>query len=189
MKLITYLIILSSLVSCTNETFVPKPPTYLRTELPDHKYTTFSDNCDYSFDISDIFKVEKMANGSIETCNKKIDLGPLNGTMYMRYWDMTEPLSYYVNNANDEVDKHKLKATNIIDKRIIRGEDRVFGTYFKLEGDVATPFQFYLTDSTSKFIYCEILFNSTPNYDSLIPSLDYLSIDIDKMLSSFKWKK
>ena len=71
----------------------------------------------------------------------------------------------------------------------VRQEDRVFGTVFELQGDVATPFQFYLTDSTDQFIYAEILFNSRPNYDSLKPSLDYLKKDLDTLLNTFKWPK
>jgi gliding motility-associated lipoprotein GldD len=75
-----------------------------------------------------------------------------------------------------------------VDKNIIRPKDRVFGTFFELQGDVATPFQFYLTDSTDHFIYCEVLFNSTPNYDSLIPTLEYLKKDLDQLLETFKWQ-
>lgn len=100
---------------------------------------------------------------------------------------MIEPVSFYINNSIDEVEMHQVKATNIRDKKIIRENDRVFGTVFELEGDVATPFQFYLTDSLEKFIYAEILFNSRPNYDSLKPSLDYLKRDLDTLLTTFKW--
>ena len=87
----------------------------------------------------------------------------------------------------DEVEVHQVKATNIQDKQVIRQEDRVFGTIFELQGDVATPFQFYLTDSSDHFIYAEILFNSRPNYDSLKPSLDYLRKDLDTLLQTFTW--
>ena len=102
---------------------------------------------------------------------------------------MTEPLAYYVNGANDEIDRHKTKANNIINETILRSEDRVFGSFFELQGNVATPFQFYLTDSTSRFLYCEVLFNSTPNYDSLRPSLDYLRRDLNKFMETVQWKK
>ena len=106
----------------------------------------------------------------------------------MRYWNISEPLAYYINNANDEIDRHKLKATNIVDKQIIRADDKVYGTFFELQGNVATPYQFYLTDSTDNFVYCEVLFNSTPNYDSLIPTLDYLERDLMQLVETLKWK-
>lgn len=188
MKHLIILLVIFILVGCDDEVLIPKPPTYLRLELPDHKYTELQDDCSYDFKIASIYSVEKVPDDQENSCHRRINLGPLNGMAFIRYWDMTEPLSYYVNNANDEVDRHKIKATNIHDENIINSEERVFGTFFQLEGDVATPFQFYLTDSTSRFLYCEVLFNSTPNYDSLKPSLDYLKIDIDTLLSTFKWK-
>jgi gliding motility-associated lipoprotein GldD len=100
---------------------------------------------------------------------------------------MKEPLATYVNFANDKVDEHKLKATAIDDQLILHPENKVFGTFFELQGDVASPFQFYLTDSTSKFISGVVYFNVRPNYDSLKPSLDYLKVDLLKMVNSFKW--
>lgn len=189
MRNLLFLGLIMALLGCDEEVFIPKPPTYLRLELPDHKYSTIEDDCAYEFNLASIYSVEKVPDDQENSCHRRINLGPLNGMAFIRYWDMTEPLSYYINNANDEVDRHKIKATNIHDENIIKPEQRVFGTFFQLEGDVATPFQFYLTDSTNRFLYCEILFNSTPNFDSLRPSLEYLKIDLDTLLSSFKWKQ
>lgn len=183
------LVLLALLTGCDETSFIPKPPTYLRLELPDHTYTTFDDSCNYSFDISKLYSVSNSPEENGTTCHKRIDLGPLNATAYIRYWDLKEkPLSFYINGANDEVGRHKLKATNIEDEQIIRPDDHVYGTIFSLEGNVATPFQFYLTDSTNNFIYCEVLFNSTPNYDSLKPSLDYLKVDLARLTQTLKWK-
>lgn len=178
------------LTACGNpEISIPKPPTYLRLELPDHSYKTYKSNCNYSFDVPTIFTVKGVADSSGRMmCHKDIDLGPLNGVMHFSYIQMTEPLSSYVNFANDKVDEHKLKATAIEDQQIIHSEKRVFGTFFELQGDVASPFQFYLTDSTSKFVSGVVYFNTRPNYDSLKPSLDYLKIDLLKMVNSFSWE-
>lgn len=187
MKKLIYLLCVIALYGCEEEKYIPKPPTYLRLELPNHTYKKIASECPYSFEISEIYDMEKVPEDTSNSCHRRINLGPLNGMAFIRYWDMTEPLSYYINNANDEVDRHKVKAINISDENIIRSKDRVFGTLFELEGDVATPFQFYLTDSTNRFLYCEILFNSAPNYDSLRPSLDYLKVDLEHLLKTFKW--
>lgn len=184
MRLIGAILLLLIFTGCEDKNLVPKPSTYLETDLPDHLYSVFEDSCGYVYQLQNSFKVETAPN----SCNRKIDLGPLNGTMFVYYWNMDKPLSFYVNNANDEVGNHKLKARKIEDERIIRSDRRVFGTLFSLQGDVATPYQFYLTDSTDRFLYAEILFNSTPNYDSLKPSLDYLKIDLDTLIQTFEWK-
>jgi gliding motility-associated lipoprotein GldD len=179
--------VLLVLFACGEETFIPKPPTYLRPELPDHSYETYTDSCQYRFELPSIYTVEKAPTTANADCHRRIQLGPLNGTVYFRYWNMDQPLSFYVNNANDEIDRHKGKARSVKDERIIRDDDDVYGIIFALEGDVATPFQFYLTDSTDHFVYGEVLFNSSPNYDSLKPSLDYLRTDLDQLLETFKW--
>lgn len=182
-------LLLFVLTSCEDASPIPKPPSYLRTDLPDHTYVTYRDSCNYQFDLAELYSVENAPGDENSECHRRIQLGPLNGTVFFRYWDMNQPLSYYINNANDEVDMHKTKATNIIDKSVLRHDDRVFGTLFRLEGDVATPFQFYLTDSTDHFVYAEVLFNFAPNYDSLRPTLDYVQQDLEHIMETFQWAK
>jgi len=189
LKLGVVLILMLIMISCDEETYIPKPPTYLRLELPDHTYKYYVDSCQYSFDLASIYSIKKSPKSEDSECHRSIDLGPLNGTVFFRYWDMTEPLSFYVNNANDEIDRHKGKALNVRDELILRDKDDVYGILFQLEGDVATPFQFYLTDSTDRFVYGEVLFNFSPNYDSLKPTLDYLKQDLSQLLETFKWNQ
>jgi gliding motility-associated lipoprotein GldD len=185
-----YLLIAILFASCSGEEVsIPKPPTYLRLELPDHNFVNYKSNCGYSFDASKIFNIKDVVDSSGNMlCHKDIDLGPLNGMIHFSYIEMKEPLSRYVNYANDKVDEHKLKATAIEDLRIIEPSKRVFGTFFELQGDVASPFQFYLTDSTSRFVSGVVYFNSRPNYDSLKPSLDYLKTDLLQLINTFQWK-
>lgn len=190
MKLNLFFILgLFLIASCGEDPIlIPKPPTYLRLELPEHSYSLYSKNCPYSFEVSNLFNVEDISEQGNPTCHKDIDFGPLNGVMHFSYIEMTEPLATYVNFANDKVGDHKLKATKISDQQILRPEDRVFGTFFKLQGDVASPFQFYLTDSTDRFVSGVVYFNSVPNYDSLKPTFDYVEVDLLKMVNTFKWK-
>ena len=101
---------------------------------------------------------------------------------------MEKPLKDYINYAIDKGDEHKIKASDIKDSQIIRTKDKVYGTIFELKGDVASPFQFYLTDSVSRFVSGVVYMNSRPNYDSIKPSLDYIKKDLDRMLNTFKWK-
>lgn len=188
MKLVVFFgLILSACTS--NEVLTPKPPTYLRLDLPDHEYVHFQDSeMPYSFDVNSSFKVNPVVEQGVKTYHKDIDLGPLNGVIHFSYIPMVEPLSTYVNYANDKVEDHKLKATGIDDHQIIRSKDKVYGTFFKLRGDVASPFQFYLTDSVSQFASGVVYLNTRPNYDSLKPSLDYLEQDLLQLLESFKWR-
>ncbi len=180
------LIALAALQSCDgNELLIPKPPTYLKAELPPHKYVKFEDRCPYTFELAEIYKTKEVSS---DNCHKDIDLGKVNGVINFSYIDMEESLAKYVNFSNDKIDEHKLKATSILDQNIIRKDKKVFGTFFELKGDVATPFQFYLTDSTDRFVSGVVYLNSVPNYDSLRPTLEYLKVDLLQMLNTFEWK-
>ena len=172
--------------SCGDDQPIPKPPTYLRLDLPEHQYKNYQEAaCMYSFDLAEIFSIKSAKDNA---CNKDIDLGPLNGTAYFSSIQMDKPLSEYVNYAINKVDEHKVMATAIEDSIIIRKEDRVFGTFFELQGNVASPFQFYLTDSTQRFVSGVVYLNATPKYDSLKPSLEYLKKDLYQLVHSFKWQ-
>jgi gliding motility-associated lipoprotein GldD len=94
-----------------------------------------------------------------------------------------------VNYALDKIDEHKVKATAIYDSVFINKETKVFGTFFELQGNVASPFQFYLTDSTNIFMNGIIYFNSRPNYDSIKPVLNFVKEDLYRLMSTTQWSK
>jgi gliding motility-associated lipoprotein GldD len=181
--------ILLAVTSCKESLPIPKPPLYLRTDFPEHTYQLQKDNCPYQFELSTVYSIKPVSQGAEATCHKDIELGPLNGVINFSYIKMTESLATYVNYSNDKVGEHKIKATGIVSENIIHPEKKVYGTIFKLEGDVATPFQFYLTDSVSNFVSGVVYFNSVPNYDSLRPSLNYLEKDLYHLVNTFEWAK
>src|SRR5690606_13355448 len=181
-----FTVIITLISACTEQLPIPKPPLYLRTDFPEHEYKIFSDNCPYKFEVSKIYTIKEVKQGDKLTCHKDIELGPLNGVINFSYIDMTESLATYVNYTNDKVGEHKIKASGITSENFIFPDKKVYGTMFKLEGDVATPFQFYLTDSTKRFVSGVIYFNSVPNYDSIKPSLNYLEKDLKQLINTFE---
>ncbi len=189
-KIIGLFIAIGVLSACGGkEITIPKPPTYLRLNLPDHNYRLFSENCPYEFELPEIYTVKSLVEEDGKpSCHKDIDLGPLNGVINFSYIEMKNPLADYINFAINKVDEHKVKATAIEDISIIRPDDKVYGTFFELQGDVASPFQFYLTDSTSRFVSGVVYLNAVPKYDSLKPSLEYLKVDLKHFMETFKWK-
>jgi gliding motility-associated lipoprotein GldD len=169
---------------------IPKPPTYLRSDLPEHTYKRLDVGCPYSFEFSDVYNYNPVFENGQRTCHLDINLGQLNGTMSFSYIEMDRPLKDYIDYALAKVEEHEVKADAIDgDLRIIRPGSRVFGTFFELKGDVASPFQFYLTDSTNRFVSAAVYFNARPNYDSMRPTLEYLKKDLVRMMNTFEWKK
>jgi len=177
--------------SCNDPAPVPKPPTYLNINFPDHTYSYVKGDCPYEFKLSSLYNYKTIENSKLNSCIQEIDLGPLKGSLYLYYIALPskDSLAEIINFANDKVDEHKIIADKIEYVQIIDPKNRVFGTFFELKGNVATNFQFYLTDSSQNFVRGEVLLNCRPNYDSLRPSLDYLKVDLLEMVHNFKWRK
>ncbi len=177
--------------SCNDPAPVPKPPTYLNIHFPDHSYSFVNGDCPYEFKLASLYNYKTIENSNFNSCIQEIDLGPLNGSLYLYYISLPskDSLAEIINFANDKVDEHKIIADKIDFVQIIDAKNRVFGTFFELKGNVATNFQFYLTDSSQNFVRGEVLLNCRPNYDSLRPSLDYLKVDLLEMVHNFKWRK
>lgn len=174
-----------------DELSIPKPPTYLRTDYPAHSYVKNNLASTYSFDLSEVYFAKQLTYKNELTNHQEINLGPLNGVLYLNYYPIPnrDTLVRYINLSNDKVDEHQIKASKIIDENFIFPEKRVYGTFFELQGNVATNFQFYFTDSTSHFIRGEVLLNCRPNYDSLKPTLNYLKADLMQFVKTLEWKK
>ena len=177
--------------SCNDPAPVPKPPTYLKIHFPDHSYSFVKGDCPYEFKLASLYNYKTIENSKLNSCIQEIDLGPLKGSLYLYYISLPskDSLAEIINFANDKVDEHKIIADKIDFVQIIDAKNRVFGTFFELKGNVATNFQFYLTDSSQNFVRGEVLLNCRPNYDSLRPSLDYLKVDLLEMVHNFKWRK
>lgn len=181
-----------TMISCSNnELLIPKPPTFLRTDFPKHTYQRYNGNVPYSFELSTVYLAKPVLYKQEVTDHLEINLGALNGVLYLNYYPLPnrDTLVRYINLSNDKVDDHQVKATGIDQINIIKPGKKVYGTFFELKGDVATNFQFYLTDSSRHFLRGELLLNCRPNYDSLRPSLNYLKEDLQHLLETFEWKK
>ena len=184
--IIVLVAMLTALLSCDgNKTFVPKPPTYLKIEFPKREYAIYEDECDFSFEVPSYFEIQKLKN----SCNRDIHFKGFDGMIHLSYIKMDTILSAYVNYVLDKIDEHKVKATAIYDSVFINNETKVYGTFFELQGNVASPFQFYLTDSTTIFMNGIIYFNTRPNYDSIKPVLNFVREDLYKIMKTTQWSK
>jgi gliding motility-associated lipoprotein GldD len=190
-KFLYSLLVFFLFVACEDENPVPKPPTYLKLDLPEHTYRQVQSDCPYSLKLANSFNYREAQKQGSTYCTQEIDLGPVNGSLFMYYLNFpnNDSLAEIINFANDKVDEHKIKADKIDFEQIIDKENKVYGTFFELKGNVATNFQFYLTDSTNNFVRGEVLLNCKPNYDSLRPVLEYLKIDLLELVHHFKWSK
>ncbi len=172
--------------SCSN--YSPKPQGYFRIELPERQYTNFEENPHFSFDISSIAIAVKDSEDNKNWFN--IVYPDFKATIYCSYLPIAPQfLSEMTEDSRKLVYKHVVKADVISEQIYSNPEYNVYGTIYSLEGDVASPFQFYLTDSVSDFFRASLLFDAVPNQDSIAPVLNFVKEDIIKMIESFRWEK
>ena len=63
----------------------------------------------------------------------------------------------------------------------------MFSKVYFFVGESPSNIQFFITDSTQNFLSASLLFDSKPNYDSLLPYIHYIRNDIKKIIESFDW--
>ena len=83
--------------------------------------------------------------------------------------------------------KHVRKAVGIPEKVFINRRNKTYGSLFKIVGDAASQVQFFLTDRLNHFIFGALYFYKRPNYDSIMPAVNYIGNDISKLMESLKW--
>ena len=118
-----------------------------------------------------------------------IEFPSFKGTIHLSYKKVEDNLSDYIEDSYQMITKHITKATGIRDSVIIDADRNVYGLMYFLEGEgVASPLQFYLTDSVSHFLRGSLYFNVYPNNDSLRPVIDFITNDARHLVNTLIWK-
>lgn len=183
------------LASCGSESApLPKPRMYPRVVYPDKKFIAFLNaDCPFSFQMpaygaiqNDTFRFEGLPDNP---CWFDLNLISLNASMHCSYYEITsdKSLTALVNDAFNLAGKHNIKANYRKESVINNGSD-VKGILFEIDGPVASPVQFYITDEKKHFFRASLYFNATVNPDSTAPVLQFIRPDLDTLISSFKWR-
>ncbi|MCO4293029.1 gliding motility lipoprotein GldD [Solitalea sp. MAHUQ-68] len=180
------------LPACKESTSTPKPRGYHRIDFPKKAYKHFDEGCKYSFDIPVYAKVATDNAADAQSCWINIEYPQFNGKLHLSYHDINNDKKKFNALAEDSrslVFKHTIKATSI-DESVIKNEaNKVYGTYYSIDGNAASSLQFYLTDSSKHFLRAALYFRSEPRLDSIQPVLDFIKKDVDVMIKTFKWKQ
>jgi gliding motility-associated lipoprotein GldD len=187
-SLLIITVLLFLLNSC-REDYSPKPRGYFRIDFPEKQYVSFDTTYPYTFEYPAYARVVPDDRPSSEPYWVNIDFPQFSGRIHISYKPVHENLPQYLEDARTFVVKHIPKADAIEDSLIYRPEDRVFGLVYYIDGmQAASSCQFFVTDSTSKFLRGALYFNVSPNNDSLAPVISFIRDDIRHMLKTFKWK-
>ena len=70
------------------------------------------------------------------------------------------------------LETHSKKSNGMFVREYEDIDNRVYAKIFEMRGDVASPIQFYLTDSTSNFINGSLNLKFKSKYDSIFPQFN-----------------
>lgn len=184
---IDLLLLLTVFLTACSEDPVPKPHGYFRIDLPEQAYTAWTDSATFSAEVPNYAKV---GIRSTKDHARWFDIRfrGQRATMHLTWSPVQGDLQDLIEDAHMFKSTHQVKAAKIKSERILRDSTRVFGTMFDIEGDVASPFVFYITDSTANFMYGSLYFDNRPNADSLAPVTARLREDLRHLLATLRWQ-
>lgn len=172
--------------ACSTGT-VPKPYGYVRIAIPDTAYQSYKTKVPYTFALSRNANVVRHTSPS-ERYWIDIVYPSLRTTIHGSYHPIHGDLDMLSNDAFKLVYKHAGQATAIPEQPFAHPEARVYGMLFALEGNVASPFQFFVTDSVHHFFRGSVYCDCTPNADSLAPIYDYIEKDVRHLIETWQWQ-
>ena len=171
---------------CIEDNPIPKPKSYLRIDFPDKEYNPISMDCPYSFSIPD-YSIWIKKFKSAPDCHKTLIFPQFKAEIICSYKNIESDFFELSEKVRSNAYEHSFKANAIIEESWNNRDKQVYGYLYKIKGNVACNYMFYVTDSSKHFFTGELLFQTRPNYDSLKPSISFIEEDIKKMIESFKW--
>ncbi len=165
-------------------TLQPKPQAGLRLDYPTADYTSPEANYPFAFEINRQATLQAQAKNT-----PNLYYPNMKATLYLSYKPVKNNIKALLNDAYKLPSKHLQKAEEIPERLFINEENNVYGTLFTVVGDAASQMQFFVTDSTKHFLVGALYFYSKPNYDSLLPAIDYLQKDIIHLMETLAWKE
>lgn len=187
--ILSLLALLMIFAACDNKQYQPKPRGYFRIDFPEKEYVKLDSMDFYSFEYSVYSKITPDHFSPQEKNWVNIEYPSHKGTIHISYKTVNNNLNEYLEDSYSMMTKHISRAMGIRDSIIINPDRKVYGLVYFLEGEgVASPLQFYLTDSVNHFMRGSLYFNVRTNNDSLAPVIDFITDDVRHLIETLEWK-
>ena len=173
--------------SC-RKSYTPRPYGYYRTTIPPHEYIFISSPyLPYQFEMSKIAEI-KLRENKDEVYWIDIFYPMLNAKIHGSYLQVNDNLYELTEDARKFAYAHVSRADDLNEPFFYHPEKSVYGILYDIRGNVASPVQFFVTDSVSRFFRGALYFDNRPNKDSIAPMLDYIREDIIHLMETFEWR-
>ena len=178
-----FLLILVTLFFSCKDDVLPKPKAYLSLTYPTKSYKKLTLKRPFTFDVLKNTIIIDEENNWLT-----IKYPNLKASVDITYRPVNNNLKELLTEAEKLVFKHAVKAEQIIPKDFVNPKKKVFGSMYNITGNAASQVQFHITDSTKNFIKGSLYFYAKPNYDSILPAVDYIKKDILQLIETLEWK-
>lgn len=188
MKIFKFIYFFTLVFSCENNFNLPKPDAYLRIEFNEPKYLNYEDlnsqiDFYYNSSSSSINQISsKSINLNYENLGMSLDLS------FNKLSSENEVINY-ITDFNLLLDTHTKRSNGFLVKEFENVEYSTFGKIYEFKGDVASPIQFFITDSLNNFIQGAVNKEISSKYDSIYPSIQYIKNDILVFFESINLNK
>lgn len=181
-----FLIILPS--GCSSD-YVPKPRGFFRIELPEREYRDLDSIFPYTFEYPVYARISNDLNSPDQPYWINVDFPSFKARVHLSYKAVNNDLELFAEDSHSLVMKHIPKASAIEEIRIDDKINDIHGIIYDIRGTgAASPYQFYITDSTHHFLRGALYFNTLPNNDSLAPVIEFIKLDIMHMIETTRWQ-
>jgi gliding motility-associated lipoprotein GldD len=193
---IKFLVIIGmSLFFGCHEKYTPKPRGFFRIGFPEKSYNSINTQFPFRFEVpiySEILPDTRNANNpwwiNIEFPENKAEV-------HISYFHLQKNsnntrifLAELMEETRELAYKHSIKANAIDEQLYMNPDQNVYGTLFRIDGNAASPIQFFLTDSTNHFLRGALYIRATPDIDSLKPVIEFLERDVIHLIETTQWE-
>ncbi len=167
--------------------YTPIPKGYNRIDDAKAEYVEYNFP-QFSFKYSGQVRVDTLQSKAKDEIWFNIIYPQYNAVIYCTYLPVSKlSLPNTLEDSYRLAFNHSIKADAILQKTYSNTDRKVSGTMYSIEGDVATPVQFFLTDSVSHFFRGSFYYTEKVNADSVAPITEFVLRDISEMISTFRW--
>jgi len=174
-------------ISCKKE-YVPKPRGYFRISFPEKAYKILdSKTFPYRFEIPVYSKIVADNERLAEPYWVNLEFPQNKAELHISYKNVDNNLMKLTEDSRTLAYKHSIKADAINERVFVNPEKKIYGTIYLIDGNAASPLQFYLTDSTKHFLRGALYIREVPNIDSIRPVIEFLTPDIIHLIETTEW--
>tara|TARA_B100001248_G_C27378884_1_gene455853 strand:- start:813 stop:1391 length:579 start_codon:yes stop_codon:yes gene_type:complete len=174
--------------SCDETNYLPREKGFLRLEFEKPTYQTFSsESSSLNFIYNDAYSSLEIVSGDkIVLRYKDIKIDIVLSDIELENLSSFEES---IRNFYMFLEPHRKKSNQISIKEFTSEDNKRFAKVFEMRGPIASPLQFYVTDSTNNFLFGSMNVTEKSDYDSIYPSIMYVKNDIFSIIESVNWEE